>query len=161
MAKAKPKSDPKPKPKGRPKPARAPAPKSTQAEVARRVDELLVIILDGAQHHDIVQFAALKGWGVNERQLFVYARRALDLLAERQKCGRKRLLARHVAQRQALYARAVNAADYATALRILADEARLRGLYPSEKHDLKHSGQVAQVHVYMPDNGRDPKSPAA
>jgi hypothetical protein len=40
------------------------------------------------------------------------------------------VVARHLAQRQALYARALNAADHRTALAVLADEAKLRGLYP-------------------------------
>ena len=44
-----------------------------------------------------------------------------------------KLFARHVAQRQALYARAVNAADYSTALRVAKDEAELQGLYPPKK----------------------------
>ncbi len=38
-------------------------PKSDAAEVAKRVEEVLRIRLDGAQFHDIVQYAAEKGWG--------------------------------------------------------------------------------------------------
>ena len=108
-------------------------PKSSKAELAARVDEVLRIRLDGAQFHDIVQYASEKGWGVSDRQLWTYLRRADDLLVERQERKRKRLVARHLAQREALYARAVNAADYRTALAVLTDSAKLQELYTSER----------------------------
>jgi hypothetical protein len=80
-----------------------------------------------------VQYAAEKGWGLKERQLREYMARADALLVERQERSRRRVVARHLAQRMALYARAVNAADYRTALAILSDEAKLRGLYASDR----------------------------
>jgi hypothetical protein len=116
-------------PKKTPKKKRA---KADTAEAAKRVDEVLRIRLDGAQFHDIVQYAAEKGWGLKDRQIRTYIQRADALLVERQDKSRKQVIARHLAQRQALYARAVNAADYRTALAILADDAKLRGLYTSD-----------------------------
>lgn len=107
-------------------------PRADTAELARRIAEVLRIRLDGAQFHDVVQFAAEKGWGVNERQLRTYMSRADEQLVERQDKSRKKVVARHLAQRQALYARAVNAADYRTALAILDSDAKLRGLYPEK-----------------------------
>jgi hypothetical protein len=111
-------------------PAKRPKKNATSAEVSLRVEEVLRIRLDGAQFHDVVQYASEKGWGVSDRQIGNYIRRADDLLVERQDKGRRRILARHFAQRSALYARAINAADYRTALTVLQDEAKLRGLYP-------------------------------
>ncbi len=108
-------------------------PKSDAAAVAIRVEEILRIRLDGAQLHDVVEYAAEKGWGLKERQIRNYIRRADELLVERQDKSRKQVVARHLAQRQALYARAVNAADYRTALAILSDEAKMRGLYPEKE----------------------------
>src|SRR5262245_46650457 len=107
--------------------------KSDKAEIARRVEEVLRIRLDGAQFHDIVQHGSEKGWGVTDRQIRKYIARADELLVERQDKSRKKVIARHLAQRMALFARAVNAADYRTALAILADEAKLRGLYPEKE----------------------------
>src|SRR5439155_9084172 len=112
------------KPGKKPKPA--PKPKASEAEVALRVGEVLRIRLDGAQFHDVVQYVAEKGWGLQERQVRNYIRRADDLLVEREDGSRKRTIARHLAQRQALFARAVNAADLRTALAVLTDEAKLR-----------------------------------
>ena len=110
-------------------PKKRPA-KATNAEIALRVEEVLRIRLDGAQFHDIVQYAAEKGWNLKDRQIREYMSRADDLLVERQENKRKRLVALHLARRDALYARAVNAADYRTALAIASDAAKLQGLYP-------------------------------
>lgn len=136
-------------------------PKSEAVEVARRVGEVLRIRLGGAQFHDVVHYASENGWGVTDRQVRTYVRRADDLLVERQDRGRRRVVARHLAQRQALYARAVNAADYRTALAILADEAKLRGLYASDKElrDLvrlaaEQGRRIAELEGRVADPGR-------
>ena len=107
--------------------------KATKAVVAQRVEAVLRIRLDGAQFHDIVQYAAEQQWGVQERQLWNYVAATDQLLLARLERDRDKLLARHIAQRQALVARAVNAADYRTALAVLRDEAELEGLYPPKK----------------------------
>ena len=115
--------------------------KSDNAEVLKRVEEVLRVRLDGAQFHDIVQYGSEKGWGVTDRQLRKYVARADALLVERQDRSRKQVIARHLAQRMALYARAVNAADYRTALAILDSDAKLRGLYPEK--ELKELAKLA------------------
>jgi hypothetical protein len=111
------------------------------AEAARRVGEVLRIRLDGAQYHDVVQFAAENGWGIQERQLREYIRRADELLVGRQDKSRKRVIARRLSQREALFARAVNAADYRTALAILTDLDKLQGHYPEK--DVKELVKLA------------------
>ena len=74
--------------------------KSDAATVAIRVEEVLRIRIDGAQFHDVVQYAAEKKWGIHDRQLRTYIRRADELLVERQDRSRRRVMARHLAQRQ-------------------------------------------------------------
>jgi hypothetical protein len=106
---------------------------ATAAEMLLRVDEVLRIRLDGAQFHDVVQYASEKEWGVSPRQVGNYIRKADDLIAERQDKGRRRIIARHMARRESLYARSVNAADYRTALATLSDLAKLQGLYASDR----------------------------
>ncbi|MFO0805100.1 MAG: hypothetical protein U0791_18495 [Gemmataceae bacterium] len=103
---------------------------------------MLRIRLDGAQFHDVFQFAAEKEWGLSERQVRNYMRKADDLLVERMDRGRKRIIAQHLSRREALYARAVNAADYRTALAILTDSAKLQSLYASER-DLRELVKLA------------------
>ena len=118
------------------------AKQSDSAEVARRVEAVLRIRLDGAQHHDIVAYAEEQKWGVSDRQVRTYIRRADELLVERRDTNRRRLVARHVAQRESLFARAVNGADYRTALAIVDSLAKLQGLF-TDARELKELVRLA------------------
>ena len=69
--------------------------KSDNAEISRRVEEVLRIRLDGGQFHDIVQYGSEKGWNVTDRQIRKYIARADELLVERQDKKRKQVIARH------------------------------------------------------------------
>jgi hypothetical protein len=115
-----------PKKKGTPR-----APRCTAAQLAERVQAVLRIRLDGAEFHDIAQYALEQKWNLGERQLWEYIAKADALLTARRNTDRDKLLAWHHAARLALYARAVSTGDYGTARKLLADEARLRGLYPA------------------------------
>jgi len=122
--------------------------KATKAQVQERVEDILRIRLDGAEFHDIVQYASEKGWGVGERQLWNYVQAADQLLAQRLEKDRDKLFTRHIAQRRALYARAVNAADYSAACRILRNEAELLDLYPAKKAEVTGKGGApVQLHI--------------
>ncbi|MCE9560420.1 MAG: hypothetical protein K8U57_00035 [Planctomycetes bacterium] len=116
--------------------------KAEAAAVALRIEEVLRIRLDGAEYHDVVQYAAEKGWDLKERQVREYIGRADDLLVERQEPKRRRVIARHLAQRQSLFARCINAADFRTALAVLADLAKLKGLYATG-NDVKELVKLA------------------
>jgi len=107
--------------------------KSDRTTISQRVEEILRLRLDGAQFHDIVQYASEKGWGVGERMIRKYIAKADALLVERMDKNSEPVIARHIAQRQTLYARAVNAADSRTALAIIDSEAKLRGLFPEKE----------------------------
>jgi len=120
--------------------------KSDTAEVAQRVAEILRIRLDGAQYHDVLQLASENAWNVSERQLREYMRRADDLLVERMERNRRRLVARHIAQRETLFARAVNGADYRTALSIADSTAKLQGLF-SDGRDVKELARLATTMI--------------
>jgi hypothetical protein len=105
----------------------------------QRVSEVLTIRLQGAEFADIVQYAAEKQWGVNERQLWNYIQKSDELLAETMEKDREKLFNRHVAQRRALYARCMATSDYSNARGVLKDEAELLGLYPSPADALERS----------------------
>jgi hypothetical protein len=125
--------------------------KTTDAQVMQRVDEVLRIRLDGAQVHDIREYAREKGWDVCDRQLRRYIDRADRLLTRQLEKDRDKLFARHVAQRRALYARALNAADYSVALRVLDSEAELLGLFPEKntKKNGENNGPPIQINVFQ------------
>ncbi len=132
-------------------------PKSDNTTVAARVEEILRIRLDGAQFHDIVQYVTEKGWDITERHVRNYIRKADNLLVERHDRNRKRAIAQHHARRESLYARSVNAADYRTALAVLADLAKIRGLYAPDKVEVAGAVQLNIVRkvVERGTTGRD------
>ena len=148
--KKKPKPEPKPKrPRGTrpdPTPAAAAGPevelpprprprKSTLAEVRRRVYEVLKLRLGGAEFADIREYATAPGqaWNVSDSQLWRYVRAADRLCKRHFDAKADHLLARHLLQRRQLYAHAMGAGDFRTALAVLQDEAKLEGLYPPTK----------------------------
>src|SRR5262249_47926914 len=69
------------------------------------------------------------GKPLSDGQLWRYIRRADQMIAESCRASRRKLLRRHLAQRRNLYAKAVSAGDYRTALAVVRDEAELQGLY--------------------------------
>jgi hypothetical protein len=119
--------------------------KATKTEINQRIDEVLRIRLDGALAHDVQAYAAEKGWGLSERQVFRYIAKADALMAKRLEQDREKNFARHIQSRRTLYARCVNAADYSTALRVLDSEAELLGLFP----DKKPSPPPGNLHVNL------------
>lgn len=118
----------------------------TKATIARRVEEVLRIRLDGAEFWDVREYAREKeaeegsAWHLAEGekplsdgQLRRYVSRVDRMIAESCRASRRKLLRRHLAQRRNLYAKAVAQGDIRVALSVLADEAKLLGLYAPVK----------------------------
>ncbi len=127
--------------------------KATKAQVEARVTELLRIRLDGAEFWDVREYAREKEqeegspWQLAEGQkplsdgqLWRYLARVDRLIAESCRASRKKLLRRHLAQRRALYAKAVSQGDIRGALACVRDEAELQGIYPPAKVKAQHTG---------------------
>jgi hypothetical protein len=125
-------------------------PKRSQAGkalVRARVEELLRVILDGAEEHwDACEFVrdrekeAGSPWEVkegekplSESQIRRYVAKADALIADSCRASRKKLVRRHLARRRNLYAKAVAQGDVRAALAVLRDEAELLGLYAPRK----------------------------
>jgi hypothetical protein len=106
--------------------------KATNATVIQRVEEVLKIRLLGAEFHDIREYAVEKQWNVSDTQLRRYIEKSDELLLDYIEKRRDRLMARHLAQRRALYARAMETGDLRTALAVVKDEAELQALYDTE-----------------------------
>jgi hypothetical protein len=124
--------------------------RSTKAEVLKRVEEVFKLRLGGAEFADIREYAAApeQAWGVSDTQLWRYVAAADRLVKERFDARAEHLLARHLLQRRLLYAHALGAGDFSTALRILDSEAKLEGLFPAERHE--HTGKrggMVQLHI--------------
>jgi hypothetical protein len=103
--------------------------KSTQATVQQRVEQVLQVRLSGGDFLAIRQYASAQGWGVSDRQLWRYSAAADALLDKNTEKDLGKLLNRHLAQRRDLYARCLAQNDLSNARGVLADEAKLLGLY--------------------------------
>ena len=141
-------------PTGKPKPA-----KSANAVVSQRVGEILRIRLDGANLADIRDYAGEKGWDVSDSMLKKHIEKADVLLKDRHDAGRARAIRLGLARRESLYARAVQAADYRTALAVLDSESKLRGLFPVPDAGGGKAAPVPLVTITTDDGA--PAAPAA
>jgi hypothetical protein len=102
--------------------------RSDKATVIQRVNDVLRLLLAGAEFAEIRQFASAHGWNVTDRQIRRYQEAAYRRVAKIAQRDQVQSLGRHLMQRRALYARAVKNNDLRTALQILRDEAALQGL---------------------------------
>jgi hypothetical protein len=109
--------------------------RSTKAELAKRVNEVLKLRLGGAEFPDLREHADApeQAWGVSDTQLRRYIAAADKLCRDYFDARADHLLARHLLQRRQLYAHCVGAGDFRTALAVLKDEAELEALYPPKK----------------------------
>jgi hypothetical protein len=129
--------------------------KATKAQVEARVTELLRLRLDGAEFWDIREYVREKEqqdgspWRLpagqkplSDSQLWRYLARVDQRIAESCRASRKKLRRRHLAQRRNLYAKALAQGDIRAALAVLADTAKLEGLYPTEDEALKRVAEA-------------------
>ena len=101
---------------------------------------------------------------MSDSQLKKLIQKSDELLKERDDRSRARAIRLHVARRESLYARSVAAADYRTALAVLADDAKLRGLYLDEKvlradrQDRRRlEAEMAEIMDILREHGLPPK----
>src|SRR6516164_519550 len=112
--------------------------RATKRQIEERVNEILDMLLDGAQAFEIVRFVreqqAKKDskWHVadgekplSDSQIRRYVVKAEMVISDSCRASRKRLYRRHLAQRRKLYARAVCQGDVKSALAVIKDEAEL------------------------------------
>lgn len=107
--------------------------RANTAIVQQRIQEVLKLLLAGAEHHEIAKYAQDQHWEVSDRQVQRYERLAYKKLAKLSRHKQEELFGRHLLQRRGLYARALREGDIRTALQVLRDEALMQGLYPPTK----------------------------
>jgi len=78
-----------------------------------------------------------KKWGVSERQVYYYVRRAQTLIREQAERVRQEAFDEHLMARRLLRKEAHDAGDGWLELATLKDEARLLGLYSAEQREDK------------------------
>jgi hypothetical protein len=116
-------------------------PKSTRAEVERRVTEVFKLRLGGAAMPDIREYAGAQSppWNVSDTQLYRYIEAADALMVKHFDAKAAHLLSLHLLRREQLYAHALSAGDFRTALAAADSAARLAGLFPLDKLKLKEA----------------------
>jgi hypothetical protein len=129
--------------------------KADKATIRARVDDLLRVILDGAQPWDIRRYVSERQaageppWTLaegakplSERQIRRYCDVADKWMARASRTHRHKLFRRHVARRESLYGRAVAAGQLNVALAVLRDLAEFQGLYPSADDLLRREAEA-------------------
>ena len=122
-----------------PKPPPPPPVKATQAEVDKRVTDVVKLIIAGAARAAILQHAATK-WEMSERQADEYIRRAKVLIQEENSADRAANHALAVARMNDIYQRTVRVQDYQRAIAAQRELNQLQGLYAPTKTEIAGEG---------------------
>jgi hypothetical protein len=120
--------------------------RANKEQAEKRVNDILRIMLDGAQRWDLVDFVRERekepdnAWTLAEgdeplcySQIRRYVARAKRIIADTGTGEREELLRKAIAQRENLYAKAVSQGDMRAALAILDSRDRLLRLFPSDE----------------------------
>jgi hypothetical protein len=113
--------------------------RSTAAEIARRIDAIYDLILQGVSRRGIAQYAEGHGWGVSARQLDTYTRRATAELAKAAQRDKALELGKTLGQLELLFMKALAANDRAEARAVVKDRSELLGLSAAARHE--HTGK--------------------
>jgi hypothetical protein len=124
--------------------------KADKATATRRVHDLLAVVLDGAQGWDVFQYVRTQEqqegtvWFVgdaatplSDAMIRKYLTRTYKLLESAQEKSRRRLLRRHVARLNHLYARATTTGELSVARAVLRDLAEIQRLLPRPEDELR------------------------
>jgi hypothetical protein len=151
--------------------------RETDPILEQRVEEILEIRLDGAKEWDARRYVAEKeaadeapwklpegGNPLSRRQIRNYIREADRRIARSTQATRQRRVARHIAYRERLFARAVSKGDERTALAVLDSLAKLLDLFPTESDALLREmaalrKELAELKARQDDGGSGTQTP--
>jgi hypothetical protein len=112
--------------------------RSTKVETELRIEQVYKLLLGGATFPDIREFARApeQAWTVTDAQLRRYMTVAHRRMRARFEARADYSFSQQMLRREQLYAHAMGAGDFRTALAVLQDQAKLEGLYPPTKTEL-------------------------
>lgn len=121
--------------------------KSTKIEFDARVEEVLSLILSGyRRQNQIIHYISQKrpDWGVTDRQIKTYIRRARERIEEYSKVTRDEIIQNGLARLDMLFLRSLNVQDIKTALSVQKEIHDLTGVRAPQQHELsgKDGGPV-------------------
>lgn len=114
-----------------PPPKPAPAPRKqqvTKAELKRRVNVVYKLLASAARREDILSNADKLGWGVNERQIDSYIKKAREQMAKDSEPERAELIAQADAELRNIQAAARTTGDHNNAIKARVARNKLLGL---------------------------------
>ena len=111
-------------------------PKATKVDKAARVDTVRTLLLSGRTTRE-VEASIAKRFHISERMARNYIAEARQQIEEIMAVDRAYQIAEHVSIRRDIRRRCQNGRDMRVELEAAKDEAKLLGLYPAEKHDVR------------------------
>ena len=128
--------------------------KSTRSETMQRVEQVMLIMLDGGELHDIREFAKSTGegktpWNVSTSSLRRYMEKAWKLIERSREKDRGKLFARHIQSRRRMQAKALEQGDIRAAHALARDIAELEGMYPQKKEKPKEASTRGRIEEMM------------
>jgi len=115
--------------------------KATRAEAQKRTRIILEMLLQSTATVDILRYG-VENWGLTERGVETYITAAYVIIDKMANVNNEQSFANNLAQRQYLKSKAIKEGDLRLAHEIVKDEAKIRNLYPAEKHE--HTGEIIQ-----------------
>lgn len=140
--------------------------KASKAQFMLRLTEIIRIRLSGAKEWDVAEYVreqegtegspwrrAENEKPLSRRSIRRYMQKADEVIAASTKERRRQALVKHLARREEMFAKAMNAGDIRTALAVADSEAKLRRLFPAAKHEVTGKDgaplQAALAHVEL------------
>jgi hypothetical protein len=133
--------------------------KATKKEIIERVNKIFDLLLKGYNTHDILQYVADKsGWGVKDRSVFYYIKKANKLFEKSAEVKRNEWLGKTINRYNLLFAKAFVEKDYMTCTQIqdkLAEVLKLK----IQQVDLTSGGKpipiLGDINVSVDDSNKE------
>ncbi len=110
--------------------------KSTAAEVARRVDQIVTCLINGLTRSQMIQYGQKQGWGVGPASIDQYIASAKVIFAEIANTKREVETGKALARYDMLFARNMQVSDFRTALASEKARCELLGLNAPKRQEL-------------------------
>lgn len=102
---------------------------ASHAEVKLRVNKVFELLVEGVSETKIIkELAEKEGWGVSERQMYNYIKKAQDLFEKEAKVHRSREFGKMLKQLDLLYRQTLKINDFKACRLILKDRKELLGM---------------------------------
>lgn len=110
--------------------------KSSHVEILKRVDLIVKLLAKGLDTKDIIQYCTQKtNWGVNERQVFIYLKKANEYFEEKSQYVRNREFGRALHRLNDLYSKCMSIQDFRGCLAMQKEINALLGIEAPVKYE--------------------------